>query len=416
MDNISIIQQAAQMKRKLRNPSHTHYVTARPYQIQPFLIAPVLPGETLKSANLQGRIVTDPLANGAFNIMPWWHEHYFFYVKLRDLPNRADFEAMFLKQTALPGGMTAAAKDATYHAGKTVDYVQQCLDVVTKEYFRNEGETTAPLIDNLPIASAIRHGQNWMDSLIKDTVATPVNNEFMNPEGERDPWASHLEAYERMRATRMIEMSFEEFLAMQGVKGLATEEMNKPELLRYTSSWGYPSNTVDPATGVPSAAFAASVSERIDKDRFFKEPGFIFGVTVLRAKIFAGNQRGSAVSMLTNAYSWLNVLMQDRPETAFQEFVGGADGVATGPLRGQTDGYWVDIEDLFRYGDQFVAGGGALPQNFAPALPDATGDKRFMTSAMINALFLSASVNKYRYDGRTDLHILARPQVVQDAT
>ena len=58
--------------RKMRNPTHDSYVSFRPYQLQPFMIAPVLPGETLKNLNITGRVITDPLATGPLNILPWW--------------------------------------------------------------------------------------------------------------------------------------------------------------------------------------------------------------------------------------------------------------------------------------------------------------------------------------------------------
>lgn len=411
-----IVQEQAKLQRRPRTPSHNHYVEFQPWHLQPFMIAPVLPGETLKNLTLNGRVITDPLATGAMNILPWWHETYFFYIKLRDLDARAEFEQMLLKNTALSGGLSTAAKAQTYHVGGTIDYVEQCLKRVTEEYFRNEGETWntgAGYLNGLPLVAARAPGADWLDSLIQDG-ALPTNNDFQNPEGERDALTAQQEAYERMRAMRMIDMSFNEWLEMQGVKSPEGEERNKPELIRYARNWTYPTNVVEPTTGVPSAAAAWSVSERADKDRFFLEPGFIFGVTCVRPKIYMGNQRGSAVSMLTDAYAWLSLLFQDRPESALKEFVGPAS--PTGPLRGQTSNYWVDVEDLFRYGDQFVAGGGALPTNFAPALPSAASEKRWVTQPIIDAMFASAGVNKVRYDGRTDLSILARPSVVHDDT
>ena len=406
------------MQRKPRTPTHNFYVAHMPWQLQPFFIAPVLPGETLKNLTLTGRMITDPLATGPFNILPWWHEHYLFYVKLRDLDARSDIEAMLLNNTSLPGGLATAAKATTYHAGGSIDFVEACLKRVTEEYFRNEGETWntgGGYLSNLPLIATRSPGQDWMDSLIVDG-ALPTINEFQNPEGERDALTAQQEAYTRMRAMRMIDMSFNEWLQMQGVSVPEGEERNKPELIRYTRNWSYPTNTVEPTTGVPSAAAAFSVQERADKDRFFAEPGFLFGVTTARPKIYMGHQRGSAVSMLQDAYSWLSLLWQDRPESAVKEFVGPT--APNGPLSNQLSNYWVDVEDLFRYGDQFIAAGGtfALPSGAAPALPSSATEKRWVTQAMIDAVFATAGVNKCRYDGRVDLSILARPTVVHDDT
>lgn len=408
-----VIQNAAPMQRKMRRPSHTYAVQHRPYAIQPFVIAPVLPGETLTNLNLSGRAISDPLKTGFLNIMPWWHETYFFYVKLRDLDGRDAFEEMLLKNTAL--GLDTAADDPTYHQGGAPNFTLMCLKRVTEEYFRNEGETwNAQTVDGLPMASAVQHGSNWADSLIVDG-ALPTNNDLQNPEGERDAFAANAEAYERMRAMRMIDMSFEEWLETFGIKGAVTRERDKPELIRYARNWTYPTNTVEPTTGVPSGAVSWSLSERADKDRFFTEPGFIFGVSVVRAKLYMGNQRGSAVSMLNDAYTWLNALMRDRPETSVKEFVGPTS--PTGPLRGQTANYWVDVRDLFLYGDQFVAGLGTLPvAGPAPALPAANGEKRWVTSTQINDLFATSTVNKIRQDGVVSLNIKGHATTATDNT
>lgn len=412
MFNVVQAVETGKVQRKMRRPSHTYYVQHRPYQIQPFFIAPVLPGETMVNLAMQGRAITDPLATGAMNILPWWHETYFFYVKLRDLDARDAIEEMMLKNTGL-SALVSAAEDETYHQGGAINWTKLCLKRVTEEYFRNEGEAwDAQKLGNLPLASAVQHGTNWADSLIVDG-SLPSNNPIQNPEGERDAFAENAEQYERMRAMRMVDMSFEEWLGLYGVKGQQAEERDKPELLRYTRNWTYPTNTVEPTTGVPSAAAVWSINERADKDRFFTEPGFVFGVTVLRAKMYMGNQRGAAVSMLDDAYTWLSALMRDRPETAIKEFVGPT--TPTGPLRGQTANYWVDVRDLFTYGDQFIAGAGALPQNFAPAIP-ANAEKRWINAAQIDALFAVSTANKVRQDGVVTMNIKGHPTTGMDNT
>ena len=79
--------------RKSRRPSHPFQLKTRPWQIQPFCIAPVLPGETLKNLLLQSRVVSDPLKHP---LIGWWCEYYYFYVKHRDLAGRDDFTEMML--------------------------------------------------------------------------------------------------------------------------------------------------------------------------------------------------------------------------------------------------------------------------------------------------------------------------------
>lgn len=413
MNQLALVQDTGRMQRKMRRPTHNYYLEHRPYQIQPFMIAPVLPGETLKNLNMQGRAITDPLANGPLNIMPWWHETYFFYVKLRDLDARDALEAMLLKGTTI-AGLNSAAQAETYHQGGAPNWTAMCLKRVTEEYFRNEGEVwDAQKLGNLPIASAIQHGTNWADSLIVDG-AMPTNN-ILQTDREDDVLPAYAEAYERMTAMRMVDMSFEEWLGTFGIRGPKAIEKNKPELIRYAKNWTYPTNTVEPTTGVPSAAVSWSVNERADKDRFFDEPGFIFGVTVVRAKLYMGNQRGAAVSMLEDAYVWLNAMMRDQPETSVKEFVGPT--TPTGPLRGQTANYWVDVRDLFIYGDQYIGKGTAdLPQNFAPALPAANGEKRYPTSAMVDALYLVGTANKVRQEGVVSLNIASHATTATDNT
>ena len=78
---------SARVNRKTRSPQHTWAVKQRPFVITPFMIAPVLPGETLKAGVFQARIVSDPLSTSRFSsITGWWMEHYVFYVKHSHLP------------------------------------------------------------------------------------------------------------------------------------------------------------------------------------------------------------------------------------------------------------------------------------------------------------------------------------------
>jgi len=75
---ISVQQQAA--SRVPRRPNHTHHLRHKPYVLQPFMIAPVLPGETLQNMLLQDRCVTDPVKG---RLVGWWLEHWYFYIPLR---------------------------------------------------------------------------------------------------------------------------------------------------------------------------------------------------------------------------------------------------------------------------------------------------------------------------------------------
>lgn len=405
---LQVIENSNRVARKGRYPQHSHLIEYKPFQIAPYLIAPVLAGETLKNANLQARIITDPLATGAGNILPWWCEHWMFYVKARQLV-KTQFESMILQGTPL--GVVDAASVPTYHVGGGIDWAARALQFcVENGGFRNEGEAwnvSGSVLDGLPMAAAIKHGSNWADSLMADG-AIPAANNLENPH-DPDVLAQYEEAYNQMRAMRMIDMSFEDYLEQQGVSLKAQEKWDRPELIRYWSNWAYPANVVDTATGVPSGAATFSISERADKDRAFSEPGFIIGLTVCRPKLFMGNQKSAGSLMFDSALDFMPRIMEDQPHTSLNEFATG-----TGPLRGQTAGYWVDLRDLLKYGDQFLNYAGAA--GYAPLLPNALGEKRWMTTGMVDALFKAPAANKVRQDGVTRLSILSHPMNVADHT
>jgi len=50
-------------KRKARRPQMKFNLVTKPYQLQPFMIMPVLPGETLQNMMLQSQVWSDPLAS-----------------------------------------------------------------------------------------------------------------------------------------------------------------------------------------------------------------------------------------------------------------------------------------------------------------------------------------------------------------
>lgn len=390
-------------RRVPRMPVHEWNLRARPYQIQPCLIAPVLAGETLKSAMFQTRVVSDPIKNP---LIGWWKEYFFFYVKHRDLDARDKLTEMMLdpEWTSASNALDEAASVPYYSYATTINWTRLCLKRVVEEYFRNEGESWDEFtLDGLPVASVNK--TKWMDSILPSAAYDEVDVDIdMDADGTTTVTevTAAMAMYEMLKNHGLTEMTYDEYLATHGVRP-ATVELHRPELLRNVSDWTYPSNTVDPATGTPSSALSWSVRERIDKDRFFKEPGFILGVSITRPKVYFSKQRGSAVGMLNDALSWLPAVMTDRAETSLKHF---AD--LTGPLGDVTDagGYWVDVRDLFLHGDQFV--------NYDPAtatdanmigLPTASLQKRYAASADVDALFKTTTANKIREDGVMSLVI-----------
>lgn len=405
-----VLASASRAARVARRPTHVWTTQTRPFQIQPFMIAPVLPGETLKEFNMASRIVTDPVAS---SLVGWWAEHYWYYVSHRmiDSFNGADtLQNMVLQQGADISALYDVSKTATYHfssntvAGNVIDFVQQAMQVAVQEDFRKEGEAWDDFtLDSMPVAAI--NLENWMESLtpaadmpVGDTIAAG------DTMAELDRMRQQ---YDYLRGVGLTEMSYEDWLSTYGVR-LASVEVFKPELLRYSREWQYPSNTVDPTTGTPKSAVSWSVTVNANKDRFFKEPGFIIGLQCFRPKVYRKNQRGAAIGLLNDAFAWMPAIMKDDPATSLK-FVDKDDG----PIKSQTTDYYLDIRDLYTYGDQFanydldttVAAAGKL----AVELPTAAGVTDYITDTdEINDLFASgtSSANKIHADGRCDLVIL----------
>lgn len=387
------------MGRVTRNPTHNWSVKAKPFVIQPIVIAPVLPAETMKNALFQARVITDPIKNP---LIGWWKEYYFFYVKHRNLIGGEDFTEMMLDLNYDISAQKAAA-DAPNLYTKTgqVDWVRQCLNAVVAEYFRYEGEAPAT-IDGLPIAGI--GSESWFQSLMANNDAN-ANDFNVDLDSDGSVEASEIERsmihWEFLKANNMTDMSYEDYLATFGIRR-AKEERNVPELLRYVREWTYPVNTIDPTNGAPSSACSWAISERMDKDRFFKEPGFIFGVSVTRPKIYFSGQTGAAVGLLDNALSWLPAIMRDEVNTSLKQLE------ANSCLTNATEGTWFDIRDLFVYGDQFT---NRLGDDInAVALPDSALQSRFPTSANITSMFVNAGSENVREDGVCRLTILGTQQ------
>ncbi len=392
--------------REMRRPQHPFALKHRPWQIQPFLMAPVLPGETLKNLLLQSRVVTDPIKN---SLVGWWVEYYFFYVKHRDMPGRDDFTAMMLDPSKdLSAYEEASATSYWSYTGKGgMKWTEQCLEVVTEEYFRNEGELwDFKKLGELPIAQIGL--DNWLDSVQTDT-AFIVPDIDLDIDADGTIMASEaelgLQQWRLLRHGGLTHQTYEEWLSTYGVRA-SSVELHKPELIRYLREWTYPSNTVVPTTGAVSSAASWAIAERADKTRFFREPGFIFGVTVCRPKGYLSGTHGMACAFMNDAYSWLPAILTNDYRTSMKKFIGDTPGPATGPLQNTDDDYWVDMRDILLYGDQYVNFSlGDAGSSFV-GLPDGLMQKRYVTSTMADSFFVSASPdNKVTQDGIVTLTI-----------
>jgi hypothetical protein len=422
--NPIVVREADRTTRRTRRPQHRFQLKVKPWQIQPFAIAPVLPGETMQNALLQVREVTDPLANP---LIGWWSEWYLFYVKLRDLDGRDDFAEMMIDRekdlSSYKTGDTepsAARALKTYHPGLTSDvelinWTNLCLDRVVTEYFRDESDNPTDL-DSMPVAKIMQN--SWLDSVINDTDwDTPdvtIQGNLTDLTGDETITASEIELalqqYQYMRDSKLTDMSFEEYVQTYGVNIGTAEEPHRPELIRYAREWTYPTNTVDASDGTPSSACSWSIAERADKNRFFREPGFIFGLHVVRPKVYLSNQFGSAAHVMDDVFSWLPAVLREDTLHSFKEFA-----ASKGPLQNNTDGYWLDVRDLFMYGDQFINFDVTETNAGLIALPTAGLEKKYPTEAMADALFSDTTTPRelVKSDGVLSLAIASR---VRDLT
>lgn len=392
-----IAQEVAKAGRKIRRPTHTFNTVQHPWAITPFLIAPVIPGETMRSAMMQARAVSTPIKS---DLIGWWLEHYLFYVKLRDLNERDDLTQMFVDpEWAIPGGLQDSTANADfYHNGRArLNYPKMCLRRVVEEYFRDEGEAwDVATYSGLPLAKA--NTESIFDSIMSEEDYQPIGDIDVDINADGDITASEVEEarrqYELLRSMNLTEATYEDFIRSFGVRGSVVEkiEPHRPELIRYEKAWTYPANTVEVA-GIRSVA-SWSASLRADKDRYFAEPGFIFGVTVARPKIYLGNQSGAAVALLDHIQTWLPAVLRNDPTTSLVHVPDGTGPIATDPT-----GYFVDIRDLFLRGDQWVNHTG---DKNSVMLPSATSlDKEYVSSTDIQGLFVGATddLRVIRQDG-----------------
>lgn len=424
---MQLAQQMPRSRRKSRSPNHRFFVRPRPWQIQPFMIAPVLPGETLQSLRFQARVVTDPIQNRTIG---WWDEYYFFYVKLRDLiqlgaePQEMLMDPAFDVSLSSMGGMSDMAK-AYFQAttgGTLINWVDLCLDRVTECYFRREGETrSTATIDGLPSANA--NFNSWIESALPlaDLEGLAQNPDLTSTTpGEGDGTAAvtpkeiaaAMEQYEWARSMLSTDMTFEDFCADYGFV-MPRAELHCPELIRYVRSWQYPSNTINPSDGAAKSAVSWSHQASAGKKVLFKEPGFIYAVTVSRPKCYFKKLNSQAVSFLNGPQAFLAPsLINGKPDASFIPTASGEP-----PFDFSTVDGAFDIKDLYLHGDQFLGidiSGTAtdIDANLVDLPSNDLTNKEYPSSTDADNLFVTttAGVGKVEKDGIVSLRILGRQE------
>ena len=392
--------------RRQRRPSHTFQLRVKPYKIQPFLLAPVLPGETLERFVMQARVVSDPIKNP---LIGWWLEYYFFYCPFRSFNDRDTLIAMLLDPNATLSSLKTGDDVTTYHEGSTiaVNWADLCRDRVVEEFFREEGEdhtTAAALIDGEPIAgvgmeTGLQSVLNDADYVSEDPSLTVGGDGLITGR----EIAETLNTWTTERGQDLADATYGEWLGHYGVRDpeISDEGPTRPELLRFIREWTYPTNTIDPSNGTPRSAVSWAVQERADKRRFFKEPGLIFGVTVTRPKVYLSKQTGHLAQALDFAEAW-------QPWSASVDPIGDTlrkFAATSGPLSINTDAYWIDVRDLFLYGDQFINFALSATDAGLVALPTAALQRRYIQQSDIDGLFVTTNTDKIKHDGIVQLAV-----------
>lgn len=358
----------------------------------------------MKSLLLQSRVVSKPVVDP---LIGWWHENYIFYVKHRDLHERDDLTEMMLDFNFDSSGLEAAADPDFYH-GHGIPWLQMCYRRIVEEYFRAEDEAYNNVVDGLGYSIAYINSRDALDSAILSVDRAGDLDVPISTAGDDATSVQEIQAafaqWEFLRANNYTQMDYEDYLATYGVRTQAVEH-HRPELLRYTRSWSYPVNTIDPADGSPTSALSWSIQERADKDRFFREPGFIVGVQVNRPKIYLGRITGSVIGYMGTALSWLPAILQnDGPSS----YVNVPDNEILGDI--DAAGVDLDIRDLFIYGEQFTNTGSTAGMNKMAGLPSPGNPARKIPSAA-NALSVMVDAVTDNYvssDGVVNLSIAGR--------
>lgn len=401
---------AARMQRRMRRPEHRAYLHFTPMVITPFMAAPVVPGETLKNLLWQARVITTPTTS---NVLGWWLEYYFFYVKHRHMGGTigSDHLAMMLDlEYSLAAGSLHTADAAAFNA-KIDDtrIVERSYEAIVREFFRGEGESDADgLADagNLLNYARVRM-PGWWDSILPDTSLTTLHGAAsadsiggtdLDQVGEL---GRALETWRTLREMGVTNMEYDDWLRSFGVRIAAPQE-DRPELIRYTKEWQYPSNavSVDSTAQRVSSVLSWSITERADKDRYFKEPGIILGCVIARPKWYHDRQQ-AGVGQLKSALGWMTPFATGQYDPYLP-----AGGVS---------GHSFDSRDLYNHGDQWLyASRGTLPTSMI-AFPTSDGVFAYPTSTAINALFTDGSNGFVKMDAVVNLAV-ASGAVASDHT
>lgn len=403
----ALMMPVAKRERVGRYPKHIFNIREKPFSAQPFMIAPVLPGETLKNLKFEARCVADPIKNP---LIGWKKEFHFFYVPISHL-DLAGVKEMFVDPANTDLTLTASAGATvqwSYTGKGGIDWMSLCMAPIMRHWFRDEGEEMGDFVMADGVPKVQIKDTFFMDTLTdKDLMPEGAEIADATTAGDLDRLQ---DAFEMMRSLGLAEMTYEDWLRSQGINIPGSED-NRPERIAAFTDFQYPVNTVDPTSGAPSSAVSWVFNNGTRDPKIFKEPGFLVGLSITRPKIYFAGLQGYAAGWMGRAWDWMPNYLASMPETSLKYFAGD-----TGPLGDRTtppDAYWLDMRDLLLYGDQFQnhTAFAAIPAAVGAynmvALPDgATFNTKYPAEADIDALFKTDGVEYVRTDGYTSLSIL----------
>lgn len=398
---------------KIRVPTVNYHLKNRPWQVQPFALIPVLPGESLRKVLWTDTAVSDPIKN---RLLGWWCETKLFYIRVRDcIPEQTDvLKNMFLDPEANLTALYTSADPKYYHA-YGVNWAKEAVRQIMENYYRADDEEPDDCVIDGLWGSTVGT-DNWTDSMIlgvqQDEADVELEVGADDSIGMRELNAAQ-RMYEMLKAGMLTDMDYQDFLRTYGVRVQSEELPGKPKYLGGTSDWTMPTNTVEPSTGVATTAVYWQNKDRHDKDFFVKEPGFLIALRCYRPKVFRSGIKGSVSGIMDTAFEWLPALLMDDPETSLVRVASNA-----GPLGNTGQDYTFDLRDYFLYGEEFInhdassfSGAIALPAVNTTPTPDEF-NKRYPTLAMARQLFVDDAANGAKQFietcGRMDFTIAGR--------
>lgn len=420
-------------QRITRGPQIPFNIVFKPFQLQPCFLHPVLPGETLTNLHMQVQCWSDPLLSNLKN-NGWHFEFYTFYCKFRDLPN---WERDEVADPGLGGDLldmiTSGASLAAYQQGAYVpwsacpkggiDYVAECSKRVLEAYFRDEGEVwNIATIDSVPIVKVFGRGRRDVNDKLTMASAYTDSRTNLNVMSGGSIYMDDVElAYREWAAARegtQIPMDYEDWVRAAGGRVVVRPEdreiLHVPEDCCHFREWTYPTNTIDMTSGVPRVAAGWRLTKESKQAIRFPEWGWLIGYVVARPKMLLLNQRGLFADMMQTQQAWFPPQLDDReyePHLSIADSNGPLAATMTG---GGTHGHYVDLRDLMTSGEQFTNYQPDQTVSAYASLPDASGNRHYVSAADAMSLFTDNVNGRMRADGTISLTIKGHPATKGD--